>query len=352
MGSNARLGPDQSGHYERGFQVPSFSDEFLSSRRESAVIEYRPFRNSDLPQLVRLWHESGLGRGAAGGFNYEAFDRLLLGQHYFERDGLICACSGSQVVGFVHSGFGGDTTGSWIDRSTGAICAVVVHPSFRRHGIGRELLARGESYLRQQGAASIQVGAAPPCDSFYHGLYGGSEVSGFLESSVDAAPFLKALGYQPAQRYLVLQRNLKQGDPISFRLSLIRRKMDTFIFATPEAPTFWWYSRFGRLENVQFRLVPKGGGDAVAAVTVSGMDLYVGPWGERAIGLSELIVKDVSRRQGHAQTLLIEVIRRMRQEQVSLAEAHIVEENTAAIATFKSVGFQQIDCGVVYRRPR
>ena len=315
------------------------------------MIEYRPFRNSDPPQLVRLWHESGLGRGAARGFSYDALDRLLLGQHYFDRAGLIVACDGTLIVGFVHAGFRGDASGGWIDRTEGAICVVVVHPTFRRHGIGRELLARGEAYLRQLGATSIQAGAAPPCDPFYHGLYGGSEVSGFLESNSDAAPFLKALGYQPAQRIVVLQRNLKQGDPISFRLSLIRRKMDTFIFATPESPAFWWYSRYGRLENVQFRLVPKGGGEAVAAVTVSGMDLYVEPWGERAIGLSELIVKDVSRRQGHAQTLLIEVIRRMRQEQVSLAEAHITEENTAAIATFKSVGFQQIDCGVVYRQP-
>ena len=40
----------------------------------------------------------------------------------------------------------------------------------------------------------------------------------------------------------------------------------------------------------------------------------------------------------------------MRQEQVTLAEAHIAEENTAALATFKSVGFQPIDCGVVYRK--
>ena len=101
---------------------------------------------------------------------------------------------------------------------------------------------------------------------------------------------------------------------------------------------------------MQFRLVPKAGGEPVATVTVSGMDLYVEPWGERSIGLSELIVKDVSRRQGHAQALLIEVIRRMRQEQVTLAEAHIAEENTGALATFKSVGFQPVDCGVVYRR--
>jgi len=300
---------------------------------------------------VRLWHESGLGRGAARGFSYDALDRLLLGQHYFDRPGLIVACNGSQVVGFVHAGFRGDESGAWIDRGMGAICAIVVHPTFRRVGVGRELLARGEAYLRQCGATSIQVGAAPPCDAFYHGLYGGSQVSGFLESNADIAPFLAALGYQPAQRFVILQRNLKQGDPISFRLSMIRRKMETFIFAMPEFPTFWWYSRFGRLDNVQFRLVPKGGGEAVASVTVSGMDLYADAWGERAIGLSDLNVNDVPRRQGHAQTLLIEVIRRMRQEQVTLAEAHIPEDNAAAIATFKSVGFQQVDCGVVYRRP-
>lgn len=315
------------------------------------MIEYRPFRNSDLPQLVRLWHESQLGRGAASGFSYEALDRLLIGQHYFDRNGFVVACDDGQVIGFVHAGFRSSDTGDWIERDAGAVCAIVVHPSRRCTGIGRELLARAESYLQGQGVSSLQVGAAPPCDPFYHGLYGGACVSGFLESNAEAVPFLTKLGYQPVQKFVVLQRSLKQGDPISFRLSLIRRKMETFIFALPEQPTFWWFARSGRLENVQFRLVPKAGGDAVAAVTVSGMDLYVEPWGERAISLSELVVKDVSRRQGHAQALLIEVIRRMRQEQVTLAEAHIAEENSAALATFKSVGFQPVDRGVVYRKP-
>lgn len=315
------------------------------------MIEYRPFRNSDPPQLVRLWHESNLGRGAARGFSYEALDRLLIGQHYFDPNGFLVACDADQVVGFVHAGFRSDDSGTWINHDTGAISTIVVHPSRRRRGIGRELMSRAESYLQTQGAASIQVGAAPPCDPFYHGLYGGAAVSGFLESNAEAAPFLTKLGFQPAQKFIVLQRSMKQGEPISFRLSLIRRKMETFIFALPEQPTFWWFSRTGRLENVQFRLAPKGGGDAVATVTVSGMDLYVEPWGERSIGLSELVVKDVSRRQGHAQALLIEVIRRMRQEQVTLAEAHIAEDNAPAIATFKSVGFQQVDCGVVYRKP-
>ena len=314
-------------------------------------MEYRPFRNSDLPQLVTLWHESNLGRGAARGFSYEAMDRLLICQHYFDRAGFVVACDDDQVIGFAHAGFRSSDSGDWIDRGAGAIGAIVVHPSKRRAGIGRELMSRVEAYLKDAGATSIQVGAAPPCDAFYHGLYGGAAVSGFLESSADVAPFLAKLGYQPIQRFVVLQRSLKVGDPISFRLSLIRRKMETFIFALPEQPTFWWFSRSGRLENVQFRLVPKAGGDSVATVTVSGMDLYVEPWGERAIGLSELVVKDVSRRQGHAQALLIEVIRRMRQEQVTLAEAHIDEANTGALATFKSVGFQQVDCGVVYRRP-
>lgn len=315
------------------------------------MIEYRPFRNRDLPQLIQLWHECGLGRGAARGFNNEVLDRLLIGQHYFDPAGFFVACDEGQIIGFVHAGFRSNAVGDWIDCEAGAISAIMVNPYRRRAGIGRELMSRAEAYLLKSGAASIQAGAAPPCDAFYHGLYGGAAMSGFLESNADAAPFLARLGYLPAQRFAVLQRSLKEGDPISFRLSLIRRKMETVVFALPEEPNFWWFSRTGRLENVQFRLVPKAGGEAVATVTVSGMDLYVEPWGERAIGLSELVVKDVSRRQGHAQALLIEVIRRMRQEQVTLAEAHIAEENTPALATFKSVGFQQVDCGVVYRRP-
>ena len=315
------------------------------------MIEYRPFRNTDLPLLVRLWHHGGLGRGAASGFGNEAFDRLVLAQHFFDPQGLIVACDGPRVVGFAHAGFRGNSSESWIDPTMGAVCAIVVDPEYRRRGIGRELMTRGEHYLRDRGAISIQAGPAPPCDAFYLGLYGGSQLSGFLDSDAAAAPFLTALGYQPAQTFAVLQRSLKLGDPISFRVSLIRRKMDPFIFALPEKPTWWWFSRFGRLENVRFRLKPKGGGAEVGGITVSGLDLYVDSWGERAVGLSDLEVTDAARRQGHGQALLIEVIRRMRQEQVSLAEAHIAADNPAALATFQSVGFQPVDRGVVYRRP-
>ncbi len=314
------------------------------------MIEYRSFRNSDPPQLVRLWHSCGLGRGAADGLSYESFDRLVWGQHYFDPQGLIVAYDGERMVGFVHAGFRGSADELWIDQSAGAICAVLVDPDSRRQGIGRELVQRAETYLRSKGATAIQAGAAAPCDGFYLGLYSGSQLSGFLESDAFAAPFFAGLGYQSAERYSVLHRQLADGDPMNFRLSLIRRKMEPQIFALPEQPTFWWFSRYGRQENVHFRLVPKSGGDPVASVTVGGLDLYVGKWGERAIGISDLVVHSPARRQGHAQALLVEVFRRMRQEMVTLAEAHVAENNSAALAVFKSVGFRPVDAGVVYRK--
>ena len=76
----------------------------------------------------------------------------------------------------------------------------------------------------------------------------------------------------------------------------------------------------------------------------------VGKWRERAIGISDLVVHSPARRQGHAQALLVEVFRRMRQEMVTLAEAHVAEDNSAALAVFKSVGFRPVDAGVVYRK--
>ena len=314
------------------------------------MIDYRPFRNSDTPQLVRLWHACELGRGAASGFSYEAFDRLVFSQQYFDARGFIVATDGSEVIAFVHAGFGVDSSETWIDHATGVLCAILVDPRYRRQGIGRQLVQQAENYLNELGSQTLQAGSAPRCDAFYLGLYGGSQVSGFLESDTLAAPFLAALGYQPIQQFTILQRRLEQGDPITFRLSLIRRKMETQIFALPEQPTWWWFSRFGRLENVHFRLIPKSGGADVAGVTVSGLDLYINRWGERAIGISDLVVKDTSRRQGHGQALLIEVLRRMRQEMATLAEAHVADDNPAALAMFRSVGFQPVDRGVVYQK--
>ena len=179
------------------------SHDLRRSGMSCDVISYRHFRNGDPPQLLQLWHSCGLGRGAAFGITCDALDLLVFSVQYFDPRGLFVALDGERVVGFAHAGFGSNDTGSDISPQLGVICAVMVHPDYRRQGIGRQLIANAEEYLRAAGTIQPQAGSTPARDPFYRLLYGGVEAAGFLESDPLAAPFFTALGYAPHERRFV-----------------------------------------------------------------------------------------------------------------------------------------------------
>jgi ribosomal protein S18 acetylase RimI-like enzyme len=319
--------------------------------KRQALIEYRRFRNTDPPHVLRLWHSCGLGRGAALGLSADQFDDLVFAQPYFDPKGLILACDGTNVVGYVHAGFGIDPAQARLCHDHGVVCAVMVDPDYRRQGIGRRLVELAEEYLRGAGAATMQAGPAWPCDPFYFGIYGGSQPAGFLESDADAKPFFERLGYRPVSRHLVLQRKIREtSDPVGLRLLTIRRATQLVVIEPGTPRPWWWQTRTGRLDTIDLGLVPKSGGEPFAVVTLVGLDLYIPRWQVRPIGLLDLHVAETHRGQGYDQALLVEVCRRVRDEMVGLAEAHAPSEDHDLIAVCHSAGFKEVDAGVVYRK--
>jgi GNAT superfamily N-acetyltransferase len=317
------------------------------------VVVYRQFRNADPPQIVRLWNESGLGRGAALAISCDEFDSLIIAQPYFDPAGVILATTDEgAAIGFAHAGFIADETKSRLSKKTGVICAVIVDPAHRRQGIGRERVHRAEEYLLQSGAETILAGGADPRDPFYCGLYGGSESAGFLESDVAAGPFFRALGYVPIERHLIFQRTLGPGGPEVMCVRMLNAKRQSKLVAASayEPKDWWWSTRHGRLDSMHLGLLPKSGGALMAKVCVVGMDLYMNGWKLRAIGISDLQVTEQQRRKGYGQLLLDEVCRRVREDMIQLAEAHTRETDLGGIAVLKSAGFHQVDAGVVYKK--
>lgn len=316
------------------------------------MIEYRSFRNYDPPHLNRLWQQAGLGQGAARNLSLDlSFDMVNFSQRYFDPAGLLIATDNEVPIGFCHAGFGSDAEGRDLSFQIGIICAVIVHPQYRRQGIGRELVSRATQYLKSKGARRIQAGQSPGLDPFYFGMYGGAQPTGFLESDAAAAPFFQNLGFVPSSRYSMLTRSMFDKDPVSFRMTMVRRKWEIVLVDHPEPCSFWWMARFGRMDALACVLVPRGGGKPVAGCTVVGLDLYVPSWNEQAIGIAELWVDDMQRRKGLGQTILIDVIKRLRQENVQRVVACSQTSDEAAQAVFRSVGFSAIDFGVVYDAP-
>ena len=315
------------------------------------MTEFRAFHNTDPPHLLKLWHAAGLGRGAAECLSIDAFEVLIFSQPYFDPEGLIVAIENNEVVGFLLSGFGPNSEGSALDYSQGVICAAIVHPDYRRQGIGREMVSRAEAYLKSKGATQIFAGSSGLRSPFLSGLYGGTRPSGFLVSDAAAAPFIESIGYQPVESTRIYQRDLLgQKSPIKFHLVNLRRKMQLTISDDYQAPNWWWLTRLGRLETLHFELVPKSGEAAVASATVVGLDLYIPKWEERVIGLTDVFFREDQRGKGYGQILLLEIARRLQDELITKLEMHIEESNVVACQVAEAVGYAQVDTGIVYQR--
>lgn len=315
------------------------------------MVEYRSFRNADPPELRRLWQACQLGRGAAQAIDADVFEQFVFSLPCFDPRGLIVACEQDRVIGYVHAGFGAHPDGGASDSAVGTLCAVMVDPAFRRRGIGRELVRRGEDFLLSAGARKVLAGPMSPRDSFYQGLYGGSQPSGFLISDSAASPFLQAVGYREHSRAIVYQRSLaSRSSPGGLRLMGIRRTTTLCECPALESRTWWWSARTGRRDVLQLGLVSKSDRKTLATVTVVGLDYYIPTWKQRAVGLLDLFVAEDQRRKGYGQALVVEVCRRLRDEAISLVEAHAPSDNPAATRVWETSGFESVDAGVEYVR--
>lgn len=319
------------------------------------MITYRSFRNSDVPEIRRLWNQAELGPHAAVNVSTDqSFEMLNFSQTYFDPRGIILAFddTSGDAVGFVHAGFGCSDDESSLAKSTGVICAIVVHPDFRMQGIGRELVSRAEVYLREAGSGEIYAGPSPHRDPFFFGMYGGARPVGFQASDRNAARFFQKLGYQRFAEYCNFGRQMDARDPVSFRLTMVRRKWELALVDHPEPCSWWWMSHFGRMDALYCVLIPRGGGAPVAGVTVAGLDAYQPSWGQTAIGLCDLWVSEDERRKGFGQALLLEVIRRLRQETIRKVTVNAPADNEAAVGVIQSAGFEEEDRATVFKAPQ
>jgi ribosomal protein S18 acetylase RimI-like enzyme len=315
------------------------------------VIDYRSFRNTDPPLLVEIWNEAFTSRAAVRLRHSTPLEHHVFAKPYFDPAGLIIAVDNGRGVGFIHAGFGANATESGPSPGTGVTCLLGVRPSHRRQGIGSELLRRAEAYLRGKGATTLYAGPMKPFNPFYFGLYGGSELPGFLSSDAGAEPFFARRGYQACQSCLVFQRRLDK--PVSVadgRFAAHRTRFDLRIGPRKGTGTWWQEATLGLVEPFDFRLEEKKGGHLVAQAAVWEMEGFSWRWNQPAVGVMDVAVRSDLRRQGLAKFLITQILRYLQDQYFGLAEVQTLEQNEAAIKLYRALGFEQVDTGRAYRR--
>jgi ribosomal protein S18 acetylase RimI-like enzyme len=102
----------------------------------------RPCLADELPELLRLWHES-----AATPSLTDNPDDLRRAAAHPTACLLVAEVSG-RIIGSIFAGFDG-----W----RGNIYRLAVHPAYRRQGLARRLVAEAERYLIAQGARRVSA---------------------------------------------------------------------------------------------------------------------------------------------------------------------------------------------------
>ncbi len=314
------------------------------------MIEYRIFRNGDPPALVDLWNGCFAGRGTAFLRGSTLLEYFTLAKPYFDPAGVVLAVADGRPVGFAHSGFGPDARGAALDTGVGVLCNIGVLPSFRRQGVGGELLRRSEEYLRSRGARQLIAGPGPGLNPFTFALYGGANSCGFLASDALARPFLEHRGYRAGTGRVVYHRALDAPPSAADgRFAAHRQRYE--IFGGPVHHLTWYQDAvLGPIELHEFKLTDRTNNRAVARATLWEMETFNQRWNEHAVGVVELAVEPDVRRQGLGKFLLAQLLRHLHEQFFTLIETHAPADDAAATGLLRVLGFKQVDEGFAYTR--
>ncbi len=320
------------------------------------MIVYRSYRNSDPPGLADVWNEAATARGAIPIRNPALLERWMFSKPYFESNSLIVAENVSDegsktIVGFSLAAFAPNEEQSDLDYTKGIVCCTLVRPEYRQSGIGRELLRRAESFLADRGSKNTIFGSQWPINPHLFGLYGGSNSPGILDSDADAKPFLDHCGYQPAESVIVFHRPLdQQFQIIDTRLPLLRRRYDIQLLKSAAIASWWQECIWNTLEPAEFRVIDKLTGIPAARAIAWELEGFGWRWNAPSAGIIDVQVRPDLRKQGVAKMLVFHILKFLQDQFFGIVELQVRSEDPAAVGLCKSLGFEQVDVGYVYRK--
>jgi ribosomal protein S18 acetylase RimI-like enzyme len=277
-------------------------------------------------------------------------EQLVLAKQYFDPAGLIVAVADGMPVGFVHAGFGPTDDEKAVSTDFGTTHLLMLDGAHRQPAVADNLLHEAERYLGGRGAKVLYAGGIRPLSGFYLGLYGGSELPGVLVSDTVLGESCRRNHYREVDRVVIWQRELSSfRPPVTRAQRQLRRELTLREEVSPPAGSWWTALTTGAFDRVRFTLTGSGAEPAAEVWTWDIEPLSIG-WGVATVGLVDLHVTGARRRQGLATFLLSEVFAKLTSRGVQRVEAQTMQSNEAALALYKSLVFEKVDEGIVFRK--
>lgn len=312
------------------------------------MLRFRTFHNTDPPAVAAIWRSRSGQPGLIQPVSVDLLEQLVFGKVYFDYEGMILAWDDGRPVGFAHAAFGPSCERDHVSTETGVTCVVMVRPDCNESEVAAGLLDRCEDYLRRHGAKVLYGGAACPVNPFYLGLYGGCRLPGVLDADKVVQDLYRARGYHETDRTLIYRRTLGDFRPLVDRQQIQwRRTTAVRVEMDPPSRDWWEACTEGNFDVIRFELIPRSGGEPIAAADFRLIDSMTGG---RSVGLLEAEVDPAQRRRGAATHLLGEGFRHLARQGITTVEAQTTEGNTPGVRLLEKLGMKLAARGAVFRK--
>ena len=318
------------------------------------VTHFRPYRNSDSPELAALWNRGAPSSSVARPLTTYEFDSQVLGGPCFEAAGLTVAEREGRLIGFAHAGFGPASSSSrplHLAHDMGAVGMLVVEPSIDDPALEDGLLAASERFLFSRGAKVLYAGGQYPLNPFYWGVYGGSEWAGILGAHDVFHRTVNRAGYEPVSDTVLMEIDLSDPESRDSRGLLVRRQTHVEVTDDPMPASWWDNLAIGEFRSTLYRLLSRSDHGEYARATTWDMAWFSRVDGRPRIGLIAVEVHQDHRRKGYGRYLLSEILKQAREQVTAIVAVQTSATNTAAVGLYESLGFQPVESATLYRRP-
>lgn len=311
------------------------------------VIIYRPFLNTDVPAIAKVWSSQPALRARFSQVTEQVLERHVFAKPYFDRRGLLVAEEEGECIGFAHAGGGPNEANDAVDFQVSALHGVFVQARDDAEAIADRLLLAAEDFLRASGATRVLAGGWFPVIPFYLGFYGGSRLPGIMADDEVQRRRFERHGYIEHGRTCILQVDAQAFRPPVNRQQMTNRRTHQIIASfDPQSDSWWEACTLGWSERVRFSLIDKDTGAAVGQVMFWDMEPLSSSWGRRSMGLYDLNIEDNRRRQGRATYLVGEALRQLGSQGVSLVEVQVARADAATMSLFLKLGFSEVGEGI------
>jgi len=315
-------------------------------------MQYRSFLNTDPPYIVDIWRRQAPIRSQVSAVTRSILDHHVFSKPYFDAKGFILAIDsgdeGDVARGFVHAAFDATDDLSDLNTKVGIISQLKVVPGENSDEIADELLRQAFEYLKSHGCEEVHCGSRFPNAPFYLGLYGGSQLPGFIVEDKLAIAAAERAGFETYDKIVIMERHLAGFRTIVDREQMaLRRRYQINAVADPLETSWWESCTVGMAERDRFSVYDKSNQNVCGSVKFWDIQPLANHWGVLARGMYGLKVPEELRRSGIATFLVGESMRHLMQQGVGIVEAQTRESDQAAIGVFRKLGFDDVSHGLL-----